>query len=43
MPLAEKARLADYVIENSGDRVATETQVRRVYAALLADLAARAG
>jgi dephospho-CoA kinase len=43
MPLAEKARLADYVIENSGDRAATEAQVRRVYAALLADLAARAG
>ncbi|MBI2160753.1 MAG: dephospho-CoA kinase [Candidatus Rokubacteria bacterium] len=42
MPLAEKARLADYVIDNSGGREATTAEVRRVYAALLADLAARA-
>jgi dephospho-CoA kinase len=41
MPLSEKARLADHVIENSGDRAATEAQVRRVYAALLAELAQR--
>jgi dephospho-CoA kinase len=41
MPVAEKAKLADYVIENSGDRAATEAQVHRVHAALLADLAAR--
>jgi dephospho-CoA kinase len=41
MPLAEKAKLADYVIDNSGDRVATETRAREVYTALLADLAAR--
>lgn len=41
MPVADKARLADYVIDNSGDRAATEAQVRRVHAALLADLRAR--
>jgi dephospho-CoA kinase len=41
MPVAEKARLADHVIDNSGDRAATEAQVRRVHDALLADLAAR--
>jgi dephospho-CoA kinase len=41
MPLAEKAKLADYVIDNSGDRAATEAQVRRVHQALLADLAGR--
>lgn len=41
MPVAEKARLADYVIDNSGDRAATAAQVRRVHRALLADLAAR--
>lgn len=42
MPLAEKVRLADYVIDNSGGREATIVEVRRVYAALLADLKARA-
>ena len=41
MPLAQKAKLADYVIDNSGDREATAEQVRRVFAALMADLAAR--
>ncbi len=41
MPLTEKAKLADHVIDNSGDRAATEAQVRRVHAALRADLAAR--
>jgi dephospho-CoA kinase len=41
MPLAEKARLADYVIDNSGDREATLAEVRRVHEALLADLKAR--
>ena len=41
MPVAEKAKLADYVIDNAGDRAATEAQVRDVYAALLRDLAAR--
>jgi dephospho-CoA kinase len=41
MPVAEKAKLADYVIDNSGDRAATAEQVRRVHEALRADLAAR--
>ena len=41
MPVSEKAKLADYVIDNSGDRASTEAQVERVYQALLADLAAR--
>jgi dephospho-CoA kinase len=31
---ADKARLADYVIDNGGDLAATETQVDRVYAEL---------
>jgi len=43
MPVAEKAKLADYVIDNAGDRAATERQVREVHAALLRDLAARRG
>ena len=41
MPLAEKAKLADHVIDNSGDRAATEARAREVYAALLADFAAQ--
>ena len=41
MPLAEKAKLADYVIDNTGDRAATEARTREVHAALLTDLAAR--
>jgi dephospho-CoA kinase len=41
MPVGEKAKLADYVIDNSGDREATIAEVRRVHAALLADLKAR--
>jgi dephospho-CoA kinase len=41
MPLADKARLADYVIDNSGDRAATEARTREVHAALSRDLAAR--
>ena len=41
MPLAEKVKLADYVIDNSGDRADTEARTRAVHAALLADLAAR--
>jgi dephospho-CoA kinase len=40
MPVAEKAKLADYVVDNSGDRAATEAQVARVYVALLEDLRA---
>jgi dephospho-CoA kinase len=42
MPLADKARLADYVIDNGGDRDLTLAEVRRVHAALLRDLQARA-
>jgi len=41
MPLAEKAKLADYVIDNSGDRQATAEQVRRVFATLMSELEAR--
>jgi dephospho-CoA kinase len=41
MPVAEKAKLADYVIDNAGDRAPTEARVREVHAALLRDLAAR--
>jgi len=41
MPIAEKAKLAHHVIDNSGTREETERQVRAVYAALLAELAAR--
>ena len=37
LPLAEKAALADYVIDNSGDRAATEARTREVHAALLAE------
>ena len=43
MPIAEKAKLADYVIDNSGTREETERQVRTVYGALLAELKARLG
>ena len=34
---AALAKLADHVIDNSGDRAATEAQVRRVHTALVAD------
>jgi hypothetical protein len=37
MPVAEKAKLADYVIDNGGDRASTEAQVRDVHAALTAE------
>jgi dephospho-CoA kinase len=40
MPLAEKVKLADYVIDNSGTRDATERRVREVYRALQGDLKA---
>ena len=43
MPLADKAKLADHVIDNSGDRAATEARTREIHTALLADLRARAG
>jgi len=41
MPIFEKAKRADYVIDNSGTRAETERRVRAVYEALLADLASR--
>ena len=41
MPVAEKAKLADHVIDNSGTREDTERQVQTVYGALLAELKAR--
>lgn len=41
MPVAEKAKRAHHVIDNSGSRADTERQVRRVHEALLADLKAR--
>jgi dephospho-CoA kinase len=41
MPLDEKVRVADYVVDNSGDLAATEAQVREVHRRLLADLHAR--
>lgn len=41
MPIAEKAKLAHHVIDNSGRREETERQVRAVYGALLAELEAR--
>jgi dephospho-CoA kinase len=34
MPLAEKAKLADYVIDNSGDLAATRASTERVFRAL---------
>ncbi len=43
MPVSEKAKLADYVIDNRGTREDTERQVRRVHEALLADLRAKRG
>jgi len=42
MPVADKAKLADYVIDNSGARAETERRVREVYRALAGDLTARA-
>ena len=41
MPVVDKAKLADYVIDNCGDRAATEARTREVFQALLADLRAR--
>ena len=41
MPLTDKAKLADHVIDNSGDRPATEARAREVHAALVRELAAR--
>jgi len=41
MPVAEKAKRAHYVIDNSGDRAHSERQVKAVYEALLAELEAK--
>ncbi len=41
MPVEDKAKLADYVIDNSGELRATEARVREVHRALLEDLDAR--
>jgi len=41
MPVAEKAKRAHYVIDNSGSRADTERQVKTVYESLLAELKAR--
>lgn len=43
MPVAEKAKRAHYVIDNSADRAHTERQVKTVYEALLAELRAGPG
>ncbi len=40
MPLSEKVKVADYVIDNSGSRAETERRVREVYRALLHGLEA---
>jgi dephospho-CoA kinase len=37
MPLGEKVKVADYVIDNSGSRAETERRVREVYRALQED------
>jgi dephospho-CoA kinase len=42
MPIAEKASLADHVIDNGGDRAATEAAVERIWHDLLAMARARA-
>jgi dephospho-CoA kinase len=41
MPVIDKAKLADYVIDNTGDRASTAARTREVFQALLADLRAR--
>lgn len=41
MAVAEKARLADHVIDNSGERAATEARTREVHAALMREAAGR--
>ena len=41
MPLDEKARLADYVIDNAGELGATEARVREVHRSLCQELDAR--
>ncbi len=41
MPLEAKVKLADYVIDNTGDLQSTAAQVREIHRALLRDLDAR--
>jgi dephospho-CoA kinase len=41
MPVIDKANLADYVIDNTGDRATTAARTREVFEALLAELRAR--
>jgi dephospho-CoA kinase len=41
MPVIDKAKLADYVIDNTGDRASTAARTREVFEALLAELRAR--
>jgi dephospho-CoA kinase len=41
MPRTERIRLADYVIDSSGDRSATRAETERVYQALKQDLATK--
>jgi dephospho-CoA kinase len=41
LPLADKAAVADYIIDNSGDRAATERQADEVLAAIRAAIRAR--
>ena len=43
MPVIDKAKLADYVIDNTGDRATTAARTREVFEALLAELRARDG
>jgi dephospho-CoA kinase len=41
MPVVDKAKLADYVIDNTGDRAVTAARTREVFEALLAELRGR--
>lgn len=41
MPVIDKAKLADYVIDNTADRATTTARTREVFEALLAELRAR--
>lgn len=41
MPVIDKAKLADYVIDNTADRATTAARTREVFEALLAELRAR--
>ena len=41
MPVADKVKLADHVVDNSGSRAETERRVREVHGALVAELRQR--